>query len=136
MAGIAVLLLVLLLASFGVAAYGVSIYNGLVQIKHQVERAWSNIDVLLKQRHDELPKLLDAVKGYMTHERALLNEVTALRAQAGAGADSSDHRVASEQALSQGVSKLLLVAEYDIEPVRQETVLWLRSLYTVQKDAQ
>lgn len=81
MAGIAVLLLVLLLASFGVAAYGVSIYNGLVQVKRQVERAWSNIDVLLKQRHDELPKLLDAVKGYMTHERALLNEVTALRAR-------------------------------------------------------
>lgn len=110
---IAILLLVLLLASFGVAAYGVSIYNGLVQVKHQVDQAWSNIDVLLKQRHDELPKLLDAVKGFMTHERSLLEEVTALRtrAQGGRGVDSAHQRVASEQALSEGVSKLLLVAE-------------------------
>ena len=109
MAWIAVLLLVLLLAAFGVGAYGVSIYNGLVQVKHQVDQAWANIDVLLKQRHDELPKLLDAVKGYMTHERTLLNDVTALRARA--QAEAGDQRVAAEQALSQGVSKLLLVAE-------------------------
>ena len=100
---------VLLLAAFGVGAYGVSIYNGLVQVKHQVDQAWSNIDVLLKQRHDELPKLLDAVKGYMTHERTLLEDVTALRTRAQAGA--GDERLVAEQALSQGVSKLLLVAE-------------------------
>ena len=109
MAWIAVSLLVVLLVAFGVVAYGVSIYNGLVQVKHQVDQAWSNIDVLLKQRHDELPKLIDAVKGYMTHERTLLEDVTALRTRAQTGA--GDERVAAEQALSQGVSKLLLVAE-------------------------
>ncbi len=109
MAWIAVLLLALLLAAVGAGAYGVSIYNGLVQVKHQVDQAWSNIDVLLKQRHEELPKLVDAVKGYMGHERALLEGVTALRTRAQAG--SGDQRVAAEQALSQGVSRLMLVAE-------------------------
>lgn len=110
MAWIAVMLLLLVLLAIAIVVQGVSIYNGLVQVKHQVDQAWANIDVLLKQRHDELPKLVDAVKGYLTHERGLLEDVTALRVQA--QASGSDHeRVAAEQALSQGVSKLLAVAE-------------------------
>ena len=110
MAWTAVFLLVLALVAIGLIAQGVSLYNGLVQVKHQVDQAWSNIDVLLKQRHDELPKLIDAVKGYLTHERELLQSVTALRTRAQAIA-SGEGRVEAEQALSQGVSKLLAVAE-------------------------
>ena len=110
MAWMAVFLLVLALVAIGLIAQGVSLYNGLVQVKHQVDQAWSNIDVLLKQRHDELPKLIDAVKGYLTHERELLQSVTALRTRAQAIA-SGEGRVEAEQALSQGVSKLLAVAE-------------------------
>jgi len=110
MAWIAVLVLVLVLIAVGMLVQVVFIYNALVQVKHQVDQAWANIDVLLRQRHDELPKLVDAVKGYLTHERTLLEDVTALRTRAlapGAGAQ----RLEAEQALSQGVSKLLAVAE-------------------------
>jgi LemA protein len=110
MAWIAVVLLVLVLVAIAVAVQAVALYNGLVQVKHQVDQAWSNIDVLLKQRHDELPKLVDAVKGYVTHERGLLEDVTAMRTRAQASG-SGPERVAAEEALSQGVSKLLLVAE-------------------------
>jgi LemA protein len=110
MAWIAVVLLALVVAAVGIAGYAVSLYNGLVQVKHQVDQAWANIDVLLKQRHDELPKLIDAVKAYMTHERTLLENVTALRTKAQAGGTGTE-RVAAEQALSQGVSQLLAVAE-------------------------
>ncbi len=110
MAWIAVVLLVLALVAIAIAVQAVALYNGLVQVKHQVDQAWSNIDVLLKQRHDELPKLVDAVKGYVTHERGLLEDVTALRVRAQASG-SGQERVAAEDALSQGVSKLLLVAE-------------------------
>jgi len=110
MAWMAALLLALLVLLIGAAGYGVSIYNGLVQVKHQVDQAWANIDVLLKQRHDELPKLIDAVKAYLTHERSLLENVTALRTQAQAGGTGTE-RVAAEQALTQGVSQLLAVAE-------------------------
>jgi LemA protein len=110
MAWIAVFLLALVILGIGVVVQAVSLYNGLVQVKHQVDQSWSNIDVLLKQRHDELPKLIDAVKGYMTHERALLENVTALRVQAQAS-DAGAQRVANEEALSRGVSQLLAVAE-------------------------
>src|SRR5690606_628674 len=51
------------------AGYGVTIYNSLVRLKHQVAQAWANIDVLLKQRHDELPKLVDTCRQYMEYER-------------------------------------------------------------------
>lgn len=110
MAWIAVVFLVLVLVAIAIVVQAIAIYNGLVQVKHQVDQAWANIDVLLKQRHDELPKLVDAVKGYMTHERGLLEDITALRVKAQA-TGSADERVAAEEALSQGVSKLLLVAE-------------------------
>jgi LemA protein len=110
MAWIAVVLLVLVLAFIAIAAQAIGLYNGLVQVKHQVDQAWANIDVLLKQRHDELPKLLDAVRGYVTHERGLLEDITSLRAQAQSGG-SSHERVAAEEALSLGVTKLLAVAE-------------------------
>lgn len=55
------------------AGYAVVLYNGLVRLKHAVGKAWANIDVLLKQRHDELPKLVEACKQYMQHERADVN---------------------------------------------------------------
>ena len=54
------------------AVYGVSLYNRLVNLKHNVAKAWSNIDVLLKQRHDELPKLVEICKHpvtALTHEQ-------------------------------------------------------------------
>jgi LemA protein len=52
--------------------YGVMIYNNLVTLKHGVAKAWSNIDVLLKQRHDELPKLVETCKQYMQYEKETL----------------------------------------------------------------
>ena len=110
MAWIAVGLLALVIAAVSIAGYCVSLYNGLVQVKHQIDQAWANIDVLLKQRHDELPKLIDALNGYVTHERSLLESVTALRARAQATGAGSE-RVAAEGALTRGVSQLLVVAE-------------------------
>ncbi|MFH2035558.1 MAG: LemA family protein, partial [Candidatus Zixiibacteriota bacterium] len=59
--------------------YFISIYNSLVRLKNNIKKAWSNIDVLLKQRHDELTKLLETVKGYMKHEREVLEKVTQAR---------------------------------------------------------
>jgi LemA protein len=110
MAWIAVFVLLLVLLAVAAVTYGVQLYNGLVQVKHQVDQAWSNIDVLLKQRHDELPKLIDAVKGYMGHERGLLESVTAMRTRA-QSTTSGAERVVAEQALTQGVSQLFAVAE-------------------------
>lgn len=59
--------------------YAVGLYNGLVQVRANVEKAWANIDVLLKQRHDELPNLVEIVKGSAAHEAQTLEAVTRLR---------------------------------------------------------
>ena len=64
-----------------IAVYGVTIYNSLVQIKHNVTKAWANIDVLLKQRHDELPKLIETCKQYMKFEQDTLTRVIEARSK-------------------------------------------------------
>jgi len=61
--------------------YAVMIYNNLVQVKHNVSKAWANIDVLLKQRHDELPKLVETCKQYMKFEQDTLTQVMEARAK-------------------------------------------------------
>lgn len=64
-----------------VLVYGIAIYNSLVQIKHNVTKAWANIDVLLKQRHDELPKLVETCKQYMKFEQDTLTRVIEARSK-------------------------------------------------------
>ncbi|MDD5658092.1 MAG: LemA family protein, partial [Elusimicrobia bacterium] len=56
-----------LLAAAGAAGYLITVYNGLIVVKNNVAKAWSNIDVLLKQRHDEIPKLVKACEAYMQY---------------------------------------------------------------------
>src|SRR4051812_28036539 len=107
----ALVMLTLLLAGIGFLVYGVSIYNGLVGVKQQVEQAWANIDVLLRQRHDELPKLIDLVKGYGAYERDLLERVTTLRTRTATGREPDASRLAAEDELSRAVSRLLVTAE-------------------------
>ena len=62
-----------------VIVYAIMLYNNLVQIKHNVTKAWANIDVLLKQRHDELPKLVETCKQYMKFEQDTLTKVMEAR---------------------------------------------------------
>jgi hypothetical protein len=70
----------ILLFVVGVLVYGVILYNELVRLRNDNDRAWANIDVLLKQRHDEIPNLVETVKGYMQHEQQTLLAVTQARA--------------------------------------------------------
>jgi len=69
----------LLLSAVGILLYSVSIYNGLVRVARNIEKAWANIDVLLKQRRDEIPKLIGVCEGYMKYERETLEKITAAR---------------------------------------------------------
>jgi LemA protein len=110
MAAFATFLVFLLLVGLGLAMYGVLLYNGLVQVKHNVDQAFANIDVLLKQRRDELPKLVDSVRGYMVHERELLERITQLRAQAGVASGDAE-RLRTEGQLSGALGRLFAVSE-------------------------
>jgi LemA protein len=73
--------LALLFVGAGCLWYIATIYNGLIALQNDIDKAWANIDVLLKQRHDELPKLLDVCKGYMDYERDTLQRITQVRSQ-------------------------------------------------------
>ncbi len=95
------------------ALYVVLIYNNLVRLKHNVSQAWSNIDVLLKQRHDELPKLVETCKQYMKHEREVLEKVTQARAEVGKAREAGnvDALGVAETHLRAGLMSLFAVAE-------------------------
>lgn len=73
-----------------IGGYGVTLYNNLVALKHRVTQAWANIDVLLKQRHDELPKLVETCKQYMGYEQETLEKVISARNNVSAAAQSQD----------------------------------------------
>ncbi|MBC2858274.1 LemA family protein [Stappia sp. 28M-7] len=95
-----------------IGLYLVYIYNDLVRKRQMVREGWSGIDVQLKRRSDLIPNLVEAVKGYATHERAALEAVTEMRAQA-AGLDPADvaGRARAEGMLSQALGRLFAVAE-------------------------
>ncbi|HEY0973837.1 MAG TPA: LemA family protein [Solimonas sp.] len=76
--------------ALALAVYGITIYNGLVNLKHGVSKAWANIDVLLKQRHDELPKLVETCKQYMEFEKTALEQVMAARSGAHTARQAGD----------------------------------------------
>ncbi len=102
---------------WGVVAVGlvyvVMLYNGLVQLKHNVAKAWANIDVSLKQRHDELPKLVEVCKQYKQFEQATLQAVIEARSRVQTAREAHDVPALSraEGALRTGLGQIFAVAE-------------------------
>ncbi|GMU47279.1 MAG: membrane protein [Porticoccaceae bacterium] len=95
------------------AGYSVTIYNSLVRLKHQVAQTWANIDVLLKQRHDELPKLVDTCRQYMEYERDTLERVIAARSRVATAREQQDVGAlgTAETELRAGLGRLFALAE-------------------------
>ena len=93
--------------------YGITIYNGLVALKHGVDKSFANIDVLLKQRHDELPKLVETCKQYMQHEQETLERVIQARAGVSEAREAGDIAALgiAEGMLRKGLGGLFAVAE-------------------------
>ena len=87
------------------------LYNQLVKRRQLVTNGWADIDVQLKRRSNLIPRLVETVKGYAAHERALFEDVVAKRNQAGEAGDDPNRRGPAETALSQPVAKLVAVAE-------------------------
>ncbi len=103
------ILILLVMAGIAVAAsalYFTSIYNELIQVRHNIDKAWKNIDVLLEQRHDELIKLLATVRDYMKYERGVFESVTKLRVGFSA-AQATDEKVRLENKFNQEVARLV-----------------------------
>ena len=102
--------LIFLFAMVGLGAYIVMIFNGLIALKNDIAKAWSNIDILLEQRHDELIKLLEVCKGYMDFEQNTLQKVTEARRQYQT-AVSIDQKAQADQSLTTALRGLFAVAE-------------------------
>ena len=99
-----------LLFACGMLAYTALLYNGLIRLRNDNDRAWANIDVLLKQRHDEIPNLVETVKGYMQHEQQTFQMVTEARA-AYAKASTVGQKAAADNQVNAALRGLFAVAE-------------------------
>jgi LemA protein len=110
---VAVVFVLLVALLVVVAVYVVRIYNGLVGLRENVRKAWSNIDVLLTQRHDELPKLVETCKRYMAYEQETLERVMQARSAVFKAQGMGDVTAlgAAEQQLREGLGRLFAVAE-------------------------
>ena len=102
---------------FGIVAivliYGISLYNNLVSVKNAVAKAWANIDVLLKQRHDELPKLVEVCKQYKQFEQSTLQKVIESRSQVQSAGNRQDIDALgqAEGMLRAGLGRIFALAE-------------------------
>jgi LemA protein len=94
----------------GASIYAIILYNELVRMRNENDRAWANIDVLLKQRHDEIPNLVACVKGYMDYERQTLEAVTQART-ASIAAASVLQKAQADLRLTGALHSLFAVAE-------------------------
>ena len=108
---VGIVLLVLLAVVLVALVWGVATYNGFVRLRNLVQEAWRQIDVELHRRHDLIPNLVEAVKGYAAHERAVFEEVTAARAAAAAPGSSPAEQAAQENQLTAALGRLFAVAE-------------------------
>jgi LemA protein len=109
--GVAILLaLVVVLVVVGVVIYFMTIYNSLVRLKNDINKSWSNIDVLLKQRHDELPKLIETCKGYMQYEQQTFKMITEART-AFLQASTVAQKAQADNMISGALKSLFAVAE-------------------------
>jgi LemA protein len=133
MTWIVVAVLVVAIVVFGVAAV---LYNRLVAVKHEVDRAWSNIDVLLKQRHDELPNLVATARAHMAHERDVLRMVMDSRAGVARALAALDVEALgpAEDRFRYGLGSFFAVAEAYPDLTADESFDRLRSRITLLEE--
>ena len=103
-------LLILLVAAAGLILWAIAVYNRLIRLRNMKEEGFSGIDVQLKRRANLIPNLLESVKGYMSHERGILEQVTELRSQS-INASGIGEKIAADNALTRSLGRLFAVAE-------------------------
>jgi LemA protein len=129
---------IVLLALIAIALlYGVVIYNNLVRLKHNLAKAWANIDVLLKQRHDELPKLVEVCRQYKQFEESTLTRVIEARSRVSDARAQQDVPAlgAAEGMLRMGLGQLFAVAEAYPELKTNEHFMQLQTRITSLENA-
>jgi len=124
-----ILWIIAVLAIMIVIGYIISIYNSFIRIKNNIDKAWSNIDVLLKQRHDELTNVLATVKGYAKYEKKVLTQITQART-AFLNASSLQDKARADYVMSNTLKSMFLVAENYPELKANENFLQFQNRIT------
>jgi LemA protein len=128
-------LIVILVILAVIVLGGILIYNGLVQGRLRVDEAFAQIDVQLKRRHDLIPNLVNAVKGYMGFEQKVLENVTQARANAvSAGAKGPAAQASAENALTASLRSLFAVVENYPDLKANQNVLALQEQLTTTEN--
>jgi LemA protein len=125
--------MVFLIIVVAIVAWVVFAYNRLVSLRNQVDNSWRQIDVQLKRRHDLIPNLIEAVKGYMQFERDTLTQVVEARAKAVSAPDQAS-RMAAESQITTGLGKMLVVMENYPQLKADENVLKLQEELTTTEN--
>ncbi len=123
----------LLIVVAAIALYAIAAYNSLVSRRNQVDNAWRQVDVQLKRRHDLIPNLIEAAKGYMQFERDTLTQVVEARAKAVSAPDQAS-RITAENQLTAGLGRLLAVMENYPQLRADENVLRLQEELTTTEN--
>jgi LemA protein len=127
------MIIILTTIAVALAIWAVVIFNQLIRARNQVLAGWSDIDVQLQRRHDLVPQLVEAVKGYATHERATLAAVTELRAQS-AAALGPTQKAQLESAIEKGLQRLIALAETYPDLKANQNFLKLQTQLTEVED--
>lgn len=108
----------------------IAIYNGLISLRNNIDKAWANIDVLLKKRLDLIPNLVEIVKGYASYERSVLEEITKIRASA-LQAQGIPEKARGSEAVSTSLGSVFALAENYPDLKASENFLNLQKELTV-----
>ena len=125
--------LVFFIVLVAIVGWGIVAYNRLVSLRNQIDNAWRQIDVQLKRRHDLIPNLVEAVKGYMQFERDTLTQVVEARGKAISALDQAS-RVAAENQLTAGLGRLLAVMENYPQLKSDQNVMQLQEQLTTTEN--
>ncbi|HEX9043400.1 MAG TPA: LemA family protein [Candidatus Limnocylindrales bacterium] len=129
------ILIIVLVVIALIVVFVIATYNGLIQRRLRVDEAFSQIDVQLKRRHDLVPNLVNAVKGYMDFEQDVLTRVTEARANAvAAGAQGPGQQAVAENALTGALRSLFAVVENYPQLKANENVLSLQEQLTTTEN--
>ena len=101
---------IVLVLALGIVVWGIGVYNGLIRLRNAKDEGWSGIDVQLKRRHDLVGNLVNTVKGYMAHEKGILEEIAKMRSMA-QNATGVMQAAQAESQLSQALGRLFAVME-------------------------
>lgn len=126
---VTIVLVFAVIVLFGLGMMSMNIYNGLVSLRSQLERAWANIDVILKQRYDEIPQLVQVIEQFASYEAGIIEKLVEARTRYGSANNISDKIEASKE-MSIAIRGVLAIGENYPELKASENFLQLQGRVT------